>query len=513
MKRLIECVPNFSEGRDSAKIDAIVAAMAATPGIFVLDRESDVDHNRSVVTLAGEPEAVAGAALAGVAKALEVIDLTKHSGEHPRIGATDVLPFVPIEGVSIEECTALAHSVGREIWERFRIPVYFYEAAALRPERVNLENVRRGQFEGLIEEVQRNPEGVPDVGEPRMHPTAGAIAVGARKFLIAYNINLDTPDVSIANQIAKTIRSSNGGLPCVKAIGVELKTRRLAQVSINLTDFERTPLHAVFETVRREAERHGAKIVGSEIVGLVPRRALEMTAAASLRLENFSPAQVLENRLADALRCATPERALASGKFARLAHPFLDEVARPAPTPAGGSVSAMSGALGASLGQMVAGLARKKKSLAGRTEELDKLLGELRRASEALTEAIDRDAVAYESFLAAARLPHADAEEQHRREAAVQSAAREAIETPMNVAELCVSTLERLGQLEALAPASMRSDLRVARLMAVGGAQGALESVEANLESLADAAAVQIVRARAKLLLGRLGEARRGGPS
>jgi glutamate formiminotransferase len=301
MIRLIECVPNFSEGRDAATVDAIVTAMAATPGAVVLDRESDADHNRSVVTLAGEPEAVASAALAGVGKALELIDLTKHSGEHPRIGATDVLPFVPVEGVPIQECVALAHRVGREIWARFHIPVYFYEAAALRPERVNLETVRRGQFEGLGEEVQYDRGRAPDIGEPRMHPTAGAIAVGARKYLIAYNINLDTPDVSIARQIARTIRSSSGGLPCVKAIGVELKARHLAQVSINLTDFEQTPVHLVFERVRREAERHGTRIVGSEIVGLVPKKALEMAAEFFLQLEDFSPARVLENRLASAL--------------------------------------------------------------------------------------------------------------------------------------------------------------------------------------------------------------------
>ena len=235
MKRLIESVLNFSEGRDTAKVDAIVAAMSAVPGVFVLDREMDADHNRSVITLAGEPEPVAEGALRGVGKALELIDLTKHSGAHPRIGATDVLPFIPVEGVTIEECVALARRVGHEIWKRYGIPVYFYEAAATRPDRTNLENIRRGQFEALREEIQRNPDRAPDVGGPALHPTGGATVVGARKFLIAYNINLDTPDVSIAKQIAKTIRFSSGGLPYVKAMGVELQARNLAQVSINLT--------------------------------------------------------------------------------------------------------------------------------------------------------------------------------------------------------------------------------------------------------------------------------------
>jgi glutamate formiminotransferase len=297
MKRLIECVPNFSEGRDIAKVDALVGAMRAVPGIWVLDRSSDEDHNRSVITLAGEPEAVAEAAVRGVGKAAEIIDMTRQTGAHPRIGATDVVPFIPIEGYTMEDCVALARRVGREIWERYRIPVYFYEAAATRPERANLENIRRGQFEGLREDALRDPDRSPDIGEPRLHPTAGATAVGARKLLIAYNIILNTPDVSVASKIARAVRFSSGGLRYVKAIGVDLKSRGLAQVSMNLTDFEQTPLHRVFEMVKREAERRGCAIVGSEIVGLIPRKAIEATAAYYLQLENFSSASVLENRL------------------------------------------------------------------------------------------------------------------------------------------------------------------------------------------------------------------------
>jgi glutamate formiminotransferase / formiminotetrahydrofolate cyclodeaminase len=297
MKRLIECVPNFSEGRDTAKVDALVDAMRAVPGARVLDRTSDADHNRSVITLAGEPEAVAEAALRGVGKALELIDITRQTGGHPRIGATDVVPFIPIEGYTMDDCVALARRVGHEIWERYRIPVYFYEAAATRPERVNLENIRRGQFERLREDALLEPDRSPDVGEPRLHPTAGATAVSARKLLIAYNIVLNTHDVSIADNIAKAIRFSSGGLRFVKAIGVDLKSRGLAQVSINLTDFEQTPLHRVFEMVKREAERYGCAIVGSEIVGLIPRKALEAAAEFYLHIENFSPASVLEDRL------------------------------------------------------------------------------------------------------------------------------------------------------------------------------------------------------------------------
>jgi glutamate formiminotransferase / formiminotetrahydrofolate cyclodeaminase len=305
MNRLIECVPNFSEGRDPAKVDALVTVLSSVPGAWILDRTSDADHNRSVITLAGEPEAVAEAAIRGAGKAAELIDLMRHTGVHPRIGATDVIPFIPLEGVSVEECVALARHVGQQLWDRYRIPVYFYEAAATRPERVHLENVRKGQFEGLREGTLGDPDRSPDIGEPRLHPTAGATAVGVRKLLIAYNVLLNTGDVSLAKKIARAIRFSSGGLRHVKAIGVELKTRGLAQVSINLTDFEQTPLHRVFEMVKREAERHGCGVAGSEIIGLVPRKALDSAAEYYLQLENFSPSRVLENRLA-AVAGATP---------------------------------------------------------------------------------------------------------------------------------------------------------------------------------------------------------------
>lgn len=297
MKQIVECVPNFSEGRDSAKIDAIAQTIEVVPGALLLDRSSDPDHNRSVFTMAGAPDAILDAAILAVDKAAELIDLREHAGEHPRIGATDVLPFVPVRGVSMQDCISIAHRAGRAIWERYRIPVYFYEAASTRPERKDLANVRRGRFEGLREAVLRDPQRAPDVGEPHLHPSAGAIAVGARKFLIAYNINLNTPDIEIARRVAKAIRYSSGGLPCVKAIGVDLQSRRLAQVSINLTDFEQTSLRTVFEAVKNEAARYICEIAGSEIIGLVPQRALDADAISYLRLENFSATQVFENRL------------------------------------------------------------------------------------------------------------------------------------------------------------------------------------------------------------------------
>jgi glutamate formiminotransferase / formiminotetrahydrofolate cyclodeaminase len=507
MKRLIECVPNFSEGRDAAKMDAIVAAMSSVAGVYVLDREMDADHNRSVVTLAGDPDAVAEAALLGAGKALELIDLTKHSGAHPRVGATDVVPFIPIDGVTIEDCVALARRVGKELWARYRIPVFFYEAAATRPERTNLENVRRGQFEGLRDEMKRNHDRQPDVGEPKVHPTAGVTVVGARKFLIAYNVNLNTSDISIANKIAKAIRFSSGGLRYVKSMGVELKARNLAQVSINLTDFEQTPMHRVYEMVKREAARYGAIPVGSEIVGLIPKKAIEMAADYFLQVENFSPAQVFENKLQAALTGQPLDLESKNGKLASLARPFLDAVAAPSATPGGGSVAAFAAALAASLGQMVAGLSRKKKSQAAHVDRLSEALEDMRRTSVELAEAIDKDAASYDAVMAAFKLPQGDAAETKARQDAIQAATRGASEVPLQVAERAVALFERIGQLASIAAASMKSDLEVARLMAAAGAKGALANVEINLDGISDAAYVAAMRSRVAALRERLTEA------
>lgn len=324
MNRLIECVPNFSEGRDPAKVDAIVNAMSGIRGAWILDRTSDSDHNRSVVTLAGAPEAVAEAVIRGAGKAAELIDLTLQTGVHPRIGATDVIPFVPLEGVSVDECVALARRVGQELWDRYRIPVYFYEAAATRPERVNLENIRKGQFEGLREDTLRNPDRSPDIGEPRLHRSAGATAIGVRKLLIAYNIYLNTADVTIAREIARAIRASSGGLAHVKAIGVEMKTRGRAQVSINLTDFEQTPLRRVFEAVQQEAKRRGCSVVSSEIIGLIPRKALELADESALQLENFTPDRILENRLAEVSGAAKAPVSALSAESLKTLQPLVD---------------------------------------------------------------------------------------------------------------------------------------------------------------------------------------------
>jgi glutamate formiminotransferase len=279
---LIECVPNFSEGRDPETLHSIEHAILSVPDVLLLRSEMDPDHNRGVITFAGAPQSVMEAALRGIAAAVERIDLRRHHGAHPRIGAADVVPFVPLQGATLEDCAAIAHRAGQDVWKRLGVPVYFYEAAAATPERVPLENLRRGGFE--------HPALAPDLGGPALHPTAGACIIGARKLLVAFNVDLNTADLSIAQAIARKIRASSGGLPFVKAMGVPLLTRNLVQVSMNLTDFEQTPLCRVFDSVSQEAAAHGISIAGAQIVGLIPRQAAQ-------GCDFVPPNQILENAL------------------------------------------------------------------------------------------------------------------------------------------------------------------------------------------------------------------------
>ena len=294
---LVECVPNFSEGRKPEVVEQIARAVASTDGATVLNRHIDPDHNRSVITFVAPLENIVEGAVRAVAKAAELIDLRQHGGEHPRIGATDVLPFVPVSGVTIDDCVALAHEAGKRIWEELSIPVYFYERAALRSDRERLEHVRGKGFEALRREIETNHDRKPDVGEARLHPTAGAIAVGARQFLIAFNVTLETNDIMIARRVARVVRERDGGLPFVKALGFELHSRGIVQVSMNLINYEQTSIARAFEAVRDEAARLGVKVRGAEIVGLVPRAAFDRHASYFPLLENFNETVILENLL------------------------------------------------------------------------------------------------------------------------------------------------------------------------------------------------------------------------
>lgn len=294
---LIECVPNFSEGRNAAVVAAIARAAASVPGILILDLQRDIDHNRSVLTFAGPPEAVVEAAVSAAGVAARHIDLCQHTGVHPRIGAADVIPFIPLRGIALEECAVLARRAGELHWRRNGVPVYFYDAASLRPDRTRLEQIRKGGFRVLREAALTDPYRRPDVGGPALHPTAGASVVGARKFLVAYNVNLRSGDLALAQRIARKIRASSGGFPCVKALGVFLESRGLAQVTTSLTDFEITPVHTVFNAIREEAARAGVEVEGSELIGLIPRQALEMAGSTDFRWERWDGSMVLETRM------------------------------------------------------------------------------------------------------------------------------------------------------------------------------------------------------------------------
>jgi glutamate formiminotransferase len=469
---LVECVPNFSEGRDPAKVDAIVEAMKI-PGVYLLDREMDSDHNRSVITLVGEREAIQEAAIRGVGKAAELIDLAKHEGAHPRMGAADVVPFIPIDGVTIEDCVAMARHVGAEIAKRFQIPVYLYEAAAAMPERQNLENIRRGQFEGIRADIATNPARKPDFGEPRVHPTAGATVVGARKFLIAYNVFLNTSDVDIAKKIAKAVRFSSGGLRFVKGAG--FLVRGMAQVSMNLTDFEQTPIHRVFEFVKREATRYGVIPVSSEIVGLIPKRALEQAAEWFLQIENFDSSLILENRLT-----AVMTGKMAIGGLRAGVEPFIEQLAAPTATPGGGSAAAASGAMAAGLASMVASMSRGKKAYLQYESQLSEAIARLSQLREELKSAIDADAESYNLVMKA----YKSAKESSDGDAAISSALKQATSVPLGVAEKVVEVAKIAAKLKPITNPNMKSDLTTSIALAKAALEGALANVEINLDSL-----------------------------
>ena len=491
MSTLVECVPNFSEGRNKSKVDAIVDAMKV-PGVYLLDREMDADHNRCVITLVGEREAVQEAAIRGVGKAAEVIDLTKHQGAHPRMGAADVVPFIPLDGVTIEDCVAMARHVGEQIWKRYQIPVYLYESAATTPERQNLENIRRGQFEGIRAEIATNPARRPDFGEPRVHPTAGASVVGARKFLIAYNVFLNTPDVEIAKRIAKAVRFSSGGMRFVKGAG--FLVRGLAQVSMNLTDFEQTPIHRVFEMVKHEAARYGVVPLSSEIVGLIPKKALEQAAEWFLQVENFDSSLILENRLA-----AVMGGKMAVGGLRAGVEPFVEQLAAPTATPGGGSASAAAGAMAAGLAMMVASMSRGKKAYLQHETQLSAAIAQLTLLREELKAAIDADAESYNSVMKAYKEAKTAADEKAA-EALIQAALKQATVVPLSVAQKAFEVGQIAQTLGPITNPNMKSDVTTALALARAAITGALANVEINLASLKDETFAADVRNQARLL-------------
>lgn len=483
MDHIVACVPNFSEGRNLETVQALAAAVSGVPGVCLLDQTMDPDHNRAVLTFAGKPDAVAEAAFCAVKRAKDLIDLRSHRGEHPRVGATDVVPFVPIKGVTMEDCVALAQGLGQRIGSELEIPVFLYQQAAARSQQTNLEEIRRGGLVALTHRMETEPGWSPDYGPAKPHPTAGVTMVGARLPLIAFNVNLMTHDLNIAKAIAKKVRYSSGGLPCVKAIGVRLASRGLVQVSMNLTDFEQTSIETAFETVKREAGACGVRVLESEIIGLVPQKALHQVIQHRLQLTKFDTSQVLETRLAEALK-TQPDRGTSGlhHPLASMVSRFIEAVAAPAPTPAGGSAAAATGALAAALGLKACRVSARSSGwdlAAGSAGILTSAEQRLTLLREKLEQSIDDDAEAYAALLQAYRVAKSDAS---RGEVIAQELKR-ATESPLEIASSALDVGRCLHTILPHARAVVQSDVRVGLMLAVAAVQGACATAEENAKS------------------------------
>ena len=457
---LVECVPNFSEGRDRATINALRAAMEDVSGVELLDVQSDAAHNRSVFTFVAPPAAAVTAAFAAMRIATQRIELTKHSGEHPRMGATDVVPFVPVSGITMEECVALARQLGERVGKELEIPVFLYARAATRPERVLLPEVRKGEFEGMRDRTLE-----PDFGPNRVHPTAGATAIGARPFLVAYNVYLDTSDVSIAKDIAKQIRTSSGGLPAVQASGFTVDG--LAQVSINLLDIDITTPATVFAAIKALAAKRDVEVKKSEIVGLVPERAIIGAAATALRLPDASD-HILEAKIRSA------QGPTLDG--------WLDELAGGSPTPGGGSAAALAGTLAAALVAMVARLTIGKKAYAAVDTRAREILAEAETLRAELRRLVDEDAAAYGGVSRAYKIPKDDP----ARARAIDDALVAACRTPADVAQRAARVLLLAREIGTIGNKNASSDATVGQLLAQTAIRGAAENIKVNVAAMSD---------------------------
>ncbi|HSM58433.1 MAG TPA: glutamate formimidoyltransferase [Candidatus Sulfomarinibacteraceae bacterium] len=472
MQQIIECVPNFSDGRRPEVYTAIADAIRSVSGINVLDVSADADHNRTVVTFVGDAGAVEEAAFRAIAKAAELINLDEHEGEHPRIGATDVVPFVPVRNATMEDCVQLAHRLGQRVGEELGITVYLYGEAATRPEREKLSNIRKGQYEKWRDEIGREPQREPDYGPAEAH-SWGATVIGARPFLIAYNLYLNTSDVDKANDIARAVRASSGGLQNVQALGFTVEGQ--AQVSMNLLNFEKTPLPRVQELVKREAARRGLAVTKSELIGLAPQKALMDAAKWYLQLDDVEDEQILEYRVAQAQQ--------EDPRAASVPHAFLDAVAGNAPTPGGGSVAALAGALGAALAQMMAGLTVGRKKYAGVESQVQELLEAAGEQRAALTQAITEDAKAFDDVMAAYRA--SDLSDEERRQA-IEEATIHAGEVPLEVARRSRAVAELARDVARLGNANAVTDAAAGGIMARAAAEAAALNVRVNASQLQD---------------------------
>ncbi|MBH31452.1 MAG: glutamate formimidoyltransferase [Candidatus Marinimicrobia bacterium] len=523
MTKIVECVPNFSEGRDRRIIDAICSAISAVEGVALLDVDPGQATNRTVVTFVGSPEAVAEAAFQGILKAADLIDMRNHSGEHARMGATDVCPFVPVRGVTMDDCAAMAKSVGKRVAEELSIPIYLYENAASTPERTNLAAVRVGEYEGLPEKL-KDPDWKPDFGKPEFNAKSGATAIGSRQFLIAYNVNLNSRDRKLATDIALDIREAGrakrdsegkiirdedgkavkvpGLLKACKAVGWEIEEYGKAQVSINLTDYTVTPPHAAFEAVREGARKRGLRVTGSELVGLVPLEAMLLAgrhyltsqgkttgvpdeelvhvAVQSLGLNDVSPFNP-EERIVE--YCLEQKGELVSKSVAD----FTNELSVDSPAPGGGSVSALMGALGSALVSMVAALTHSKKGMEDVKGEMEEMGGRAQHLKYRLASLVDEDTTAFNNVMAAFRMKKRTDKEKHARNEAIQTATKEATQIPMEVCRLCFEAMELSHIAVNKGNPNSVSDAAVAAEAARAGLRGARLNVLINLDGIHDA--------------------------
>jgi glutamate formiminotransferase/formiminotetrahydrofolate cyclodeaminase len=494
--RLIECVPNFSEGRRPELVAKIRDAIAAIDGVAVLDVSSDHSHNRTVMTFVAPVEKAVDAAFAGMKAAQGVIDLTKHSGEHPRMGATDVVPFIPLEGTTMEDCIVLARTLGERVAKELQIPVFLYERAATRPDRENLADVRRGEFEGLRDEIGKNPNRVPDFGPNKIHATAGATAIGARPFLVAYNVYLgDKHNVQVAKDVAKAVRGSSGGLRYVKGLGLEVDGQ--AQVSMNLVDTDKTPLYRAFDMVKMESEARGVSPTWSEIVGLVPEKALFDTAARHIGLRNFSPDMVLEHKVRNAVQGGQS----LSG--------FVASVAASTPAPGGGSVAAHAGSLGAALAQMVAGLTIGKKKYAAVEGEMKEAALKASALVTKLGELVERDALSYGAVMNAYKLPNEPEDAAKARTKAIDDALIGAAAVPLETARACAEVAELCAVVAEKGNTNAVSDGGVGALLAEAACKGAVYNVRINVSSMSEKSRGNGLLEEAKQIMARTSKAAR----
>src|SRR5260370_2713019 len=477
--RLVECVPNFSEGRRKEVIESIADAIRKTPGVTLLDVESNSDHNRSVISFVGEPGPLKDAALASSQKAIELIDLRHHKGEHPRMGAVDVVPFVPLSGVTMEDCVSLARAFGQEFAEKFHVPVFLYEEAATIAEKRHLADVREGEYEGLRARIGKDPAKKPDLGPEKIHPSAGATAVGAREILIAYNVNLGTSDLNIAKKIAHQLRAKDGGLAFVKALGFELKERGIVQVSMNLTNYRKSQVFKAYELVKLFADHHQVPVVGSEIVGLAPMDSLVDSADFYLRLENFSRDQVLESRLFAPRPSTLTDQSLAM---------FSEDVASKKATPGGGSCSAYIGVLAAGLLTMVARITLGKKEPPPGAEKLNEAVKEGETLRQKLLRLVVEDTEAFDLVMKAFKFSK---DQPEARKNAIREATIKASEIPLSNLDCSVRVLRLSYEVADKGSTNALSDVVTAVSAARAAVEGAASNVLINLASLDDSKYVE----------------------